>query len=161
MNILRLDSITFPVTSASIKRIPDIGEYCWCIDVNCGSSPELNDEEWPEDREEQELDWVAGSEPYLYAQLLPLRVESPKDLAGRSYSFPQTPGDDPADWEPDQWPFFCLYLMEHDYVYPAVVKFSEDRNGRLYLEFEGKLPICGREYDLRVGTTLVCDDSLS
>jgi hypothetical protein len=145
VDLLHLDTLVFPVLRGSLSRLRDqSSDYCWCIEIHCGASAEAGE------GEESALGYVLGAEPYLYAQLLPLRVRSPEEVVGRRYSFPQSPEDDPADWEPDQWPFFCLYLWEHDYVYPVVLTFTAKRDGQYRVEIEGKYPVDGACYDLRV-----------
>jgi hypothetical protein len=145
MDFLHLDRLAFPVLRGSLSRLRDeSSDFCWCVEVHCGEAAEQ------EEGQESELDYVLGAEPYLYAQLLPLRAESPDELIGRRYSFPQSPEDDPADWEPDQWPFFCLYLWEHDYVHPAALGFTGRRGRQYRVEIEGKYPVDGMCHDLRV-----------
>jgi hypothetical protein len=146
MDLLHLDTLTFPVLRGSLTRLRDEeSDYCWDIEIHCDSSAELGAED-----PERELEYVLGAEPYLYAQMLPLRVESLDKLVGRRYSFPQSPEDDPADWEPDQWPFFCIYLWEHDYVHPVALAFTAKRDHQYRVEIEGKYPANGTCYDLRV-----------
>jgi hypothetical protein len=143
MDFLHLHTFAFPILRGSISKLPDErSDYCWCIEIYCAGlfSPE---------EQGSDLDWVAGTEPYLYAQLLPLRVSSPDELVGQHYAFPQSPEDDPADWEPDQWPFFCLYLLQHEYVYPVSFGFTAKRDGKYRIEIEGKLPACQKSYDIR------------
>jgi hypothetical protein len=145
VDLLHLDTLTFPVLCGSLSRLRDeSSDYCWCIEIHCGQSAE------PAEKQKSDLDYVLGAEPYLYAQLLPLRVKTLAELIGRRYSFPQSPEDDPADWEPDQWPFFCLYLWEHDYVHPAALAFIAKRGRQYRVEIEGKYPIDGAYFDPRV-----------
>jgi hypothetical protein len=87
--------------------------------------------------------------------MLPLRVQSPDELVGRSYSFPESPFDDPATWDCGQWPFFCLYIMEHDYLFPVTIHFKEKQDGRYRLHILGKYPCDGKEYDIEVETWLI------
>src|SRR4051812_17491818 len=100
MDQLFLNSIGFPVRTSTLSRNrsePNVRS--WCIEIQFGESEQLDYRTWPDDREEGELDWLASSEPYLYAQMLPLPVDSPEELVGRTYSFPQSPNDEPADWD--------------------------------------------------------------
>ena len=150
MDFLHLHTIAFPVLRGNLSKLREPSDYCWCIEIYCGESVQLDARNWPDDREEQDLDWLMGTEPYLYAQLLPLRVEAPDELLGRRYSFPQSPEDNPADWEPNQWPFFCLYTCEHDYAYPMTLTFTAKRDRQYRVEIEGKYPVCRASYDLRI-----------
>ena len=144
MDLLNLDRLAFPVLRGSLSRLRDeSSDYCWDVEIHCGKSIEAEEER------ESDLDYVRGLEPYLYAQLLPLRVKSPEELIGQRYSFPQSP-DGPADWEPDQWPFFCLYLWVHDYVHPTTLAFTGRRGHQYRVEIEGKYPVDGKCFDLRV-----------
>jgi hypothetical protein len=103
----------------------------WCIEIHCGESPQLDDCNWPDEREEQELDWLASAVPSLYAQMLPLPADSPDELVGRTFSFAQSPNDEPADWDRGVgWLFFGVYLFEHDLVDPATVAFTERQEPR-------------------------------
>lgn len=149
---LHLNTIAFPVLRGELYRARDASDdYRWGIEVHCGESPHLDYRSWPDDRDEGPLDWLAGSEPYLYAQMLPLRVTSPDELIGRAYSFPQSPDDEPADWPRGiGWPFFCLYLMEHDLAHPMRVAFTERRGGQYRVEIAGGYPSGGLVHDLRV-----------
>jgi hypothetical protein len=147
MDLLHLHNVTFPVVRGTLSKLRELGDYCWDIEIYCGKSAQLD---YCDDRDEQELDWLVGSEPYLYAQLLPLRVGSPGELVGRRYSFPQSPDDSTADWEPNQWPFFCLYLTEHEYAHPMTLAFTAMRGRQYRVEIEGKLPVNNVRYDLRV-----------
>jgi hypothetical protein len=158
LDVLHLQSLAFPVLRGSLSKTPGVGDYCWSIEIHCGESARLYERNNSDDQDEDELDWLAGTEPYLYAQLLPLRVPSPDQLVGRRYSFPQSPEDEPADWEPDQWPFFCLYLYEHEYLYPVNVGFTEQRGGRYKVEIAGKYPVGARCYDLKVQAWLDWDE---
>src|SRR5579863_3015241 len=129
MDQLFLNAVGFPVRRGTLSRNRDEpGVRSWCIEIHCGDSPQLDYRAWPDDREEGELDWLASAEPSLYAQMLPLPADAPDELVGRTYSFPQSPDDEPADWDRGVgWLFFCLYLFEHDLVYPVTVTFTERR----------------------------------
>lgn len=155
MDQLFLNSVGFPVLSGTLSRnrgedAP--GVRSWCIEIYCGESPQLDYRNWPDDREEDELDWLAGAEPYLCAQKLPLPPDSPDELLGQSFSFPQSPDDEPADWDRGVgWIFFCLYLFEHDLVYPMTVTFTERRDQLYRVKIAGSYSQVGKEpYDLCV-----------
>lgn len=152
MDQLFLNSIGFPVRSGTLSHNRGGGGVrSWCIEVHCGESPQLDYRHWPADREEDELDWLAGTEPSLYAQMLPLPADSPDELVGRTFSFPQSPDDEPADWDRGVgWLFFCLYLFEHDLVYPTTVTFAERRDQRYRVQIVGSYRVGERHYDLRV-----------
>ena len=106
------------------------------------------------EKEDEDFAWLEGAEPYLYAQMLPLEVAGPEELIGRRYTFPQSPDDDPPDWEAArQWPFFCLYTCEHDYAYPMTIAFLAKRDQHYRVEISGKVPL-HKEFDLRVKTWL-------
>src|SRR5262249_52549534 len=118
---------------------------------DCGESPQLDYRNWADDREEDELDWLAGAEPSLYAQMLPLQANSPDDLVGQAFSFTQSPDDEPAEWDRGVgWLFFCLYLFEHDLVYPTTVSFNERRDQRYRVHVTGSYRVDQMVYDLRV-----------
>jgi hypothetical protein len=152
MDQLFLNSIGFPVRSGTLSRNRDEADvYSWSIEIHCGESPQLDYRNWPDDREEDDLDWLAGTEPSLYAQMLPLPVDSPDDLVGRTFSFTQSPDDEPADWDRGVgWLFFCLYLFEHDLVYPTTVTFTERREQRYRVHITGSYRANAMCYDLRV-----------
>jgi hypothetical protein len=156
VDYLYLNTIAFPVRRGELCVGRDAStDYRWDIEIHCDESPQLDCRNWPDDREEGPLDWVAGFEPYLYAQMLPLRVASPDDLVGRAYWFPQSPDDDPPDWPSGiGWPFFCLYLMEHSWAYPMRVAFTEKSGQQYRVEIAGGYPDGGVIYDLRVETWL-------
>lgn len=158
MDFLYLDSIAFPVRSGKLYPGRDASEeFRWGIEIFCEEAPQLDFRNWHDDREEQPSDWLAGSEPFLYAQLLPLRISSPEQLIGRSYSFSQTPDDESPDWpEGIGWPFFSLYLFEHLWAYPIRIAFTEKRNTQYQVEISGKFPQSDKVYDLRVSTWLEC-----
>jgi hypothetical protein len=161
MDHLSLNTIIFPVLRGELSGGSDkTTDYRWSIEINCGESPQLDFRNWSDDRQEQPLDWLAGLEPYLYAQMLPLRVASPTELVGRTYSFPQSPDDESPDWPHGiGWPFFCLYLMEHVWAHPIQVTFTK-RKGRKYrVEIIGGYFNCGVAYDLRVAAWLDWVDS--
>jgi hypothetical protein len=103
------------------------------------------------DRTEGPDDLLAGAEPMLYAQMLPLRVRSREELIGRTYSFPQTPDDDPPDWPTGHgWLFFVLSVWEGCVAYPMGVAFTEKRNEQYRVEIAGRYFNSGVSYDLRV-----------
>jgi hypothetical protein len=151
MDQLFLNSVGFPVRGGTLSRNRDeSGVRSWCIEIRCGESPQLDDRNWPDHREEQELDWLASAEPCLYAQMLPLPADSPDELVGRTFSFPQSPDDEPADWDRGVgWLFFCLYLFEHDLVHPTTVAFTERHERRYRVKIAGSYPVALRHYDLR------------
>lgn len=145
MDFLYIDNLAFPVQRATISELRNgEGDYRWCIEIHCGVTKNPNDEHW-----------LAGTEPYLYAQLLPLRVSSPEELVGRTYYFPQSPDDEPPTWESGQWPFFCAYLHEHEYLYPVKISFDEHRDNRYRILFEGKYPCGDESHEIKVQTWLV------
>jgi hypothetical protein len=152
MDHLFLNSVDFTVRSGTISRnLDETGVRSWSIDIHCGESPQLDYRSCPDDKEEDELDWLAGAEPYLYAQMLPLPADSPDELVGRTYSFTQSPDDEPADWDRGVgWLFFCLYLLEHDLIYPTTVTFIERREQRYRVKIAGSYPVGKEHYDLRV-----------
>lgn len=152
MDQLDLNSIAFPVRRGELCRVHDAStDYRWGVEIHCDESLQLDDRDWPDDREEGPLDWLAGCEPYLYAQMLPLRAASPDELVGRAYDFPQSPDDDPQDWPSGiGWPFFCLYLTEHSLAHPMRVAFTEKRGRQYRVEIAGRYPDGGVIYDLRV-----------
>jgi len=83
MDQLFLNAIGFPVRSGALSRNRDESGVCyWCIEINCEESPQLDYRNWPDERDERELDWLASAEPFLYAQMLPLPVDSPDELVG-------------------------------------------------------------------------------
>jgi hypothetical protein len=145
VDFLYLDTLTFPVLRGSLSKLrEETSAYCWCMEILCASSTKS------EQTQECELHYLLGTEPYVYAQLLPLGVQAPDELIGRRYFFPQCPEDNPPAWEPDQWPFFCLYLWEHDYLYPTALAFTAQRGGQYRVEIEGQYPVDGKCYQLRV-----------
>jgi hypothetical protein len=151
MDQLSLNSVDFPVRSGTLSRNRgEPGVRSWCIEIHCGESPQLDYRNWPDGREEQELDWLASAEPSLYAQMLPLPADSPDELVGRTFSFPQSPDDEPADWDRGVgWLFFCVYLFEHDLVYPTTVAFTERQEQRYRVKIAGSYPVGQGHYDLR------------
>lgn len=140
MDHLQLNTLSFPVLRGELNVERDAEtDYCWGIEIHCGESPQLDFRNWPDDRKEQPLDWLASVEPYLYAQMLPLRVMSPDDLVGREFTFPQSPDDDSPDWPQDiGWPFFCLYLYEHDLVHPMKLTFAAKQGNQFRVEIAGR-----------------------
>ena len=152
MDQLFLNSIGFPVRSGTLSRNRDEADVrSWRIEIHCGESPQLDYRSWPDDRQEDDLDWLASTEPSLYAQMLPLPADSPDDLVGRPFSFTQSPDDKPADWDRGVgWLFFCLYLFENDLVYPTTVIFTERREQRYRVHITGSYRVGDMRYDLRV-----------
>jgi hypothetical protein len=152
MDQLFLNSLGFPVRSGTLSRNRD--EACvrsWCIEIHCGESPQLDYRNWPDSREEDDLDWLASTEPSLYAQMLPLPADSPDELVGRTFSFPQSPDDEPAEWDRGSgWLFFCLYLFEHDLVYPTTVTFTERREHWYRVQITSSYRVGEKHYNLRV-----------
>jgi hypothetical protein len=150
MDYLYINSIAFPIRNGTFRIGKDSSsEYDWGIEINCEESPHFRD--WSEEREEEPTDWLAGTEPYLYAQMLPLRVKSVDDLVGQVFTFPQTPDDELPDWpEGIGWPFFVLYLFEHDLVYPMQLAFIQKKKGQFRVEITGKYPQGDLSYDLRI-----------
>ena len=66
MDQLYLNTIAFPVRRGELYRGRDAStDYRWGIEINCDESPQLDYRDWPDDREEGPLDWLAGCEPYL------------------------------------------------------------------------------------------------
>ena len=112
MDSLFLNSFAFPVRRGVLFRgRKELGEYCWELEVYCGESPQLTSRDEHDGLPETADDLLAGAEPLLSAQRLPLRVESPDDLVGREYLFPPSPVPDPPDWDTALgWPFFFLYV---------------------------------------------------
>ncbi len=149
MDELFLNSVAFPVRCGTLSR--NQVEAGWCIEIHCGESPQFDCRNGPNDREENGLDWLASAEPILYAQMLPLPADSPDELVGRTFSFPQSPDDEPADWDRGLgWLFFCVYLFEHDFVYPTTVTFTERQERRYRVKITGSYPVGAGHYDLRV-----------
>lgn len=159
MDYLRLNNLSFPVCSGSLSRSPDIGHYCWAIEIRCGPSSESQNG----DRSQHEQsDHLIGTEPILYAQMLPLRVSIPTDLVGRKYAFPQTPQDDPPGWpEGIGWPFFTLYTLEHDHAYPIDMTITERDGDRYRVEIVGEHTDSGVTYVLRLNAWLAWQRSLA
>jgi len=156
MDQLLLDAIGFPVRSGTLSRnAEEPGVHSWSIEIYCEESPPLDYRNWPDDRTEQTLDWLAGARPYLYSQMLPLPVRSPDELVGQTYSFPQSPEDEPADWDRGEgWLFFALYLFEHDLVYPMTVSFTKRQGTKYRVKAAGRYPCNETQLDLRVETWL-------
>jgi hypothetical protein len=152
MDELFLNSVGFPVRSGTLSRHRDeSGVRSWAIEIQCGESPQFDDRNRLDDNEETELDWLAGMEPCLYAQMLPLPADSPDELVGHSYLFSQSPDDEPADWDRGVgWLFFCIYLWEHDLVYPTTVTVTEKREKRFRVRITGYYPVNAGRYELRV-----------
>jgi hypothetical protein len=151
MDQLLLNSVGFPVRNGTLSRNRDeSGVWSWSIEIHCGEAPHLDYQNWPDDKEEHELDWLAGTEPSLYAQMLPLPADSPDELVGRTFSFPQSP-DDPADWDRGVgWLFFCLYTWEHDLVFPTTVTFTQRREQQYRVKIAGCYPANRTQHELRV-----------
>jgi hypothetical protein len=61
MDQLSLNSVGFPVRSGTLSRNRgEPGVHSWCIEIQCGESLQLDYSDWPDDRVEEELDWLAG-----------------------------------------------------------------------------------------------------
>jgi hypothetical protein len=149
---LFLNAVGFPVASGIISRSRDQSSaHSWCIEIQCEETPQLDYRNWPDDRDEQDSDWLAGAKPYLYAQMLPLPVDSPDELVGQTYSFPQSPGGNPSDWDRGVgWLFFCLYINEHDLVYPTTITFTERQEKRYRARISSSYPAGRSPCELRV-----------
>src|SRR5262249_31486158 len=127
------------------------GVRSWCIEIHCGESQQLDYRSWSDDKDEGELDWLASAEPTLYAQMLPLPVDSPDELVGQTYSFPQSPDDEPADWERAvAWLFCRLYMFGRGRACPRTVTFTERQEQRYRVKIGGCYAIDERQYELRV-----------
>jgi hypothetical protein len=163
MDQLYLNTMAFPVRRGELYRGRDNStDYRWCIEIGCDESPQLDYRHWSDDREEGPLDWLAGTEPYLYAQMLPLRVESPDELIGREFRFPQSPDDDPLDWPSGiGWPFFVLYLFEHCWAHPIRLTFTDKRDCQYRVVLAGKYLDSRVCYDLRVEAWLDWQELIS
>ncbi len=157
MDHLFLNTIAFPVLRGVLFRgRKDLGDYCWEVEVYCAQSPQLDNRNWPDDRVETVDDLLAGAEPLLSAQRLPLRVESPDELIGREYLFPPTPRPDPPDWKVALgWPFFFLHLWAGGCPTEQLrVAFTGKRDGQYRVEIDGGYVNSGVSYTLRVGAWL-------
>lgn len=152
MDHLHLNALAFPVVRGELSCARDAEtEYRWGVEIHCQASTQFEDPGRPDDADEQPEDWTAGFEPYLYAQMLPLRATVPEELVGRSYVFPQSPDDDPPDWPGGLgWPFFCLYLAEHELAHPMRLTFTQRQGRRYRVEIVGRCSDGTAEYDLRV-----------
>jgi hypothetical protein len=148
---LFLNTIGFPVQRGTLYRSPnDRGDYCWEIEIHCDESPQLDYRNWPDHRPEGPDDWLAGAEPMLGAQRLPLRVQSPDELIGRDYRFPPLE-ENPAEWSDDPcWPYFFLYTWEGYPAEPLHVAFTGKRDQRYRVEIAGAYESGERTYELRV-----------
>jgi hypothetical protein len=146
VDYLFLNTIAFPVRRGVLSRgRKDLGDYCWELEVYCGESPQFAD------REEEADDLLAGAEPLLSAQCLPLRVQAPDELIGREYLFPPTPEPDPPDWDTALgWPFFFLYVWEGYPTEQLRVAFTGKRDRQYRVEIEGGYVNSGVSYALRV-----------
>jgi hypothetical protein len=152
VDYLFLNAIAFPVRRGVLYRgRKDLGDYCWEVEVYCGESPQLDYRNWPDDRAETVDDLLAGAEPLLSAQRLPLRAESPDELIGREYQFPPTPEPDSPDWDTALgWPFFSLYVWEWCPTEQVRVAFTGKRHGQYRVEIQGGYFNSGVSYALRV-----------
>jgi hypothetical protein len=140
LGFLMLGKYQVPVRKAVLAESRDgEGDYRWSIEVNADELPLPKDDE-----EADEGPWFLGAEPYLYAQMLPLRVKSWEELAGRRFEFSDSPHDDPPCWECSQWPFFCIHTWEHDYVHPVSLRFLGLDKDRVQVVIDGRYP-CGGE----------------
>jgi len=156
MNQLSLNSISFPVRNGTLSCHQDnSGRQCWSIQIQCDESAQLDYRNWPLERHEDELDWLAGTEPCLYAQMLPIPVSSPEELPGRTFPFPQSPDDEPAEWDRGAgWLFFCLYLFEHELAYPMTVTFVERQQDRYRVNIVGTFSCNSVNHELRADAWL-------
>jgi hypothetical protein len=148
---LYLNTIGFPVQRGTLYRGRKVlDDYCWEIEIYCDESPQLDIQNWPDDRKETPDDWLAGTAIMLGAQRLPLRVECPDELIGRDYLFPP-PNDDPADWSSDPcWPYFFLYVWEGYPTGQLRVAFTAKRDRQYRVEISGGYPEVEVSYNLRV-----------
>jgi hypothetical protein len=142
---LFLNTIAFPVRRGVLFRGREaLGDYCWELEVYCGESPQLAGDGVD--------DLLAGAEPLLSAQGLPLRVKSPDELIGREYLFPPTPLPDPPDWDTALgWPFFFLDTWGKGCATEQLhVAFTGKRDRQYRVEIEGGYFNSGVSYTLRV-----------
>jgi len=148
---LYLNTIGFPVRKGTLHRNPkEPSDYRWEIEIHCDESPDLDFEDWPDDRPAGPDDWLAGTTLLLAAQRLPLRVNSPDELIGRDYWFPP-PQDDPAEWSNDPcWPYFFLYVWEGYPAEPLHVAFTGMRDRQYRVEITGEYGSGEAAYKLRV-----------
>jgi hypothetical protein len=148
---LSLDTIGFPVRKGTLSRNPTAkSDYRWEVEIYCDESPQLDFRTWPDDRPEGPDDWLAGTELLLAAQRLPLRVQSPDELIGRSYRFPPVE-DDLAEWSDDPcWPYFFLYVWEGSPAEPLQVTFTGKRERQYRVEVSGSYASGERTYELQV-----------
>lgn len=152
MDYLFLNTIAFPVRRGVLFRgREELGDYCWELEVYCDESPQLNFRNWLDDREEGPDNLLAGAEPLLSAQRLPLRVRTPDELIGREYLFPPTPEPDPPDWDTALgWPFFFLYVWEGCPTSQMRVAFTGKRDRQYRVEITGEYFNSGVSYALLV-----------
>jgi hypothetical protein len=145
MDHLFLNEIAFPVRRGVLFRgEKSLGDYCWELEIYCGESPQFATQDKADDL-------LAGAEPLLSAQRLPLRVESPDELIGRKYLFPPTPLPDPPDWDTALgWPFFFLYVWEGCPTEQLRVAFMDKRDNQYRVEIEGGYKNSGVSCALRV-----------
>jgi hypothetical protein len=146
MDYLFLNTIAFPVRRGLLFRgREELGDYCWELEVYCDESPQLIDSPVGTD------DLLAGAEPLLSAQGLPLRVRSPDELIGREYLFPPTPEPDPSEYGPSLgWPYFFLYIWEGCPTEPLRVAFTGKRDGLYRVQIEGRYVNSDVSYALQV-----------
>jgi hypothetical protein len=147
---LYLNDIGFPIQKATLYRGREVlDDYSWEIEIYCDESPQLDYQNWPEERPEGPDDWLAGTALLLAAQRLPLRVQSPDELIGREYCFPP-PDDNPADWSSDPcWPYFFLYVWEGSPTEPLHVAFTGKRDLQYRVEITGDYVTGEVSYKLR------------
>jgi hypothetical protein len=152
VDYLYLNSIAFPVRRGVLLRgREELGDYCWELEIYCDESPRLDYRKWPDDRAETVDDLLAGAEPLLSAQRLPLRVQSPDELIGREYLFPPTPAPNLPDWDTSLgWPFFFLYVWEACPTSQMRVAFTGKRDRQYRVDIEGGYFNSGVSYALRV-----------
>jgi hypothetical protein len=125
------------------------------LEIHCAESPQLDYRNWPDDKIEEELDWLASAEPTLYCQMLPLPDKPPEELVGHTFAFRETPHDDPAEWDRGVgWLFFVLYLFEHDCVYPTTITFTERQGNRYRVTIVSSYPLATGNYELRIDAWL-------
>jgi hypothetical protein len=161
VDCLFLNDISFPVRRGVLSRgRKQLGDYCWELEIYCDESPQLDQDNWPDDRPETVDDLLAGVPPLLSAQALPLRVESPDELIGQEYLFPPAPLPDPPDWDTRLgWPFFFLHFWAACATEQLRVSFTNKRDGEYRVEIEGEYRNSGVSYTLRVQAWLEWEET--
>jgi hypothetical protein len=149
---LFLNNVGFPVRKGVLYRGgQELGDYCWEIEIYCDEAPQLDYRNWPDDREEGQDDWLAGTEVLLSAQMLPLRVQSPDELIGREYLFPPTPEGETSEGPAGRgWPYFFFYAWEGAPTDQLRVAFTGKRGHQYRVEIEGGYPNGTVAYKLQV-----------